>query len=137
MANKRDLVLNEYDITKFAYRELHNFCLQYAFKKQKLKDILSPFKSQIITGMPHGNEVGNPSESAAVKASALSSDIEMIEKCARKAGDKDYELLLLSVTQDVPWYYLRMLKGLETSEKKFNHKRRYFYYLLASEKNIL
>jgi len=29
MPSKRDLKLDEYNIGKYAYRELHNFCLQY------------------------------------------------------------------------------------------------------------
>ena len=29
MPMKKDLKLDQYDISPYAYRELHNFCLQY------------------------------------------------------------------------------------------------------------
>jgi len=42
-----------------------------------------------------------------------------------------------AVTEDMPWHYLRMRKGLPLGEKSFNGIRRQFYYLLAKEKRIV
>ena len=67
----------------------------------------------------------------------MAKDVEMIDKCAKEVSLKDWEHIVISVTKDVPWYYLRMLCNLETGEKKFNNERRCFYYLLAKEKNII
>lgn len=43
MPMKKDLKLDQYDISPYAYRELHNFCLQYPEKKRRLRELESPF----------------------------------------------------------------------------------------------
>jgi hypothetical protein len=137
MPSKRDLKLDEYNIGKYAYRELHNFCLQYPYKKQRLADLRSPYKSPQITGLPHGSDAGQPTEDSAERAAILSSDCEMIEQTAIQVSAEDYQCIILAVTQDVPWYYLRTLKDLSTPRNKFEAERRYFYYLLAQKKKII
>lgn len=82
MPNKRDLRLERYSIGKYAYRELHNFCLQYPEKKRRLRELESPYKSPQITGMPSGNGPGDPTGRNAERASVLSGDIELIERTA-------------------------------------------------------
>lgn len=137
MPSKRDLKLDEYSIGKYAYRELHNFCLQYPHKKAQLADLRSPYKSPQITGMPHGNDVGQPTENNAERAAILSEECEMIEQTALEVSSGDYQCIVLAVTQDIPWYYLRALKGLATYEKGFRKEMRQFYYLLAKKKKII
>lgn len=50
MPMKKDLKLDQYDISPYAYRELHNFCLQYPEKKRRLRELESPF------GGPRGSD---------------------------------------------------------------------------------
>lgn len=45
MPNKRDLRMERYSIGKYAYRELHNFCLQYPDKKRRLRELQSRTKA--------------------------------------------------------------------------------------------
>ena len=137
MPSKRDLKLDEYNIGKYAYRELHNFCLQYPYKKQRLADLRRPYHSPQITGMPHGNDAGQPTEDNAERAAALSHDCEIIEQAAIQASPEAYQQLIRSVTQDMPWYYLRSVFGLKMNEKYFNLERHQFYYLLAKKKKII
>lgn len=137
MPSKRDLKLDEYNIGKYAYRELHNFCLQYPYKKRRLADLRSPYHSPQITGLPHGNDVGQPTENNAERAADLSHDCEMIEQAAIQASVEDYQCIIFAVTQDVPWYYLRELKGLKTYEKGFREELHRFYYFLAKKKKII
>ncbi len=137
MPNKRDLKLDKYDIGTFAYRELHNFCLQYPEKKKRLAELRYPYNSPQISELPRGATVGDPTGKNAERAAILSSDCELIEQTVLEAAGDDYQCLLLSVTQDVPHHYLQMLKGLETGRHSFNEKRRYFFYLLAKKKRII
>jgi len=137
MPSKRDLKLDEYNIGKYAYRELHNFCLQYPYKKQRLADLRSPYHSPQITGLPHGNDVGQPTEDNAERAANLSQDCEMIEQAAIQASAVDYQCIVLAVTQDIPWYYLQSVYSMKTARHTFNAERRYFYYLLAKKKKII
>lgn len=107
MPNKRDLRLERYSIGKYAYRELHNFCLQYPEKKRRLRELESPYKSPQITGMPSGNGPGDPTGRNAERASVLSGDIELIERTAAAAAGKDALWLLKNVTQGIAWSICR------------------------------
>lgn len=137
MPGKRDLKLDEYDIGKYAYRELHNFCLRYPEMKKRLAELRSPYSSPLFTGMPHGSGTGDQTADNAERAAALSSDCGMIEQAAMEAAGEDYPHLLISVTQDVPWHYLQMLKGMRTGRNTFNRKRRHFFFLLARKKKMI
>ena len=137
MPSKRDLKLDEYNIGKYAYRELHNFCLQYPYKKQRLADLRSPYHSPSTSGMPHGSGTTSPTEDNAERAAILSHDCEIVEQAAIQASSEDYQNIIRAVTQDMPWYYLRAIYGLKTYEKGFRREVRYFYYLLAKKKKII
>ena len=135
--NKRDLKLDEYNISKYAYRELHNFCLQYPEKKRRIEDLHNPLHAMCYDGMPHGTGAGEPTANAAEKAAQLSKDCEMIEQAAIQTSSRDYQCIILAVTQDMPWYYLRKCKELKTCEKYFRRETHRFYYLLAKNKKII
>ena len=137
MPNKRDLKLDEYDIGTYAYRELNNFCKQYRDKKRRLRELQSPYRSPQITGMPSGSGPGDPTGRSAERAAVLSQDIDMIERAAAEASPTERDLFLLAVTEDVSWAYMKMLKNMQMGEKKFNRRRRKFYYLLAQKKGIV
>jgi len=137
LPNKRDLKLDEYDIGKYAYRELHNFCLQYPEKKKRITELRYPYQSPRITGLPGGTGVGDPTGKNAERAALLADECKIIEDAALEAGGDDSACLLLAVTQDVPYRYLKLLKGLEMGEKKFYATKRKFYFLLAKKRNIL
>lgn len=128
MPMKKDLKLDQYDISPYAYRELHNFCLQYPEKKRRLRELESPF------GGPRGSD---PTAGRATRAATRAADIALIEKTARQAAGAQAPYLVEAVTEDMPWHYLRMRKGLPLGEKSFNGIRRQFYYLLAKEKRIV
>lgn len=134
---RRDLKLDEYNITKLQYRELHNFCLQYADKKRRLADLRDPYRSPQITGLPHGSGVSDPTGKAAERAAILTQEIEMIEQTAIEVAPEEYQNMLLAVTEDVPWHFLQLLRGMRMPEKKFNAARRKFFFLLARRKNML
>lgn len=137
MPNKRDLRLDEYEIGVFAYRELNNFCKQYREKKKKLRELESPYKSPKLTGLPSGSGPSDPTGRIAERAAILSSDIDMIERAAAEASPTERDLFLLAVTEDVSWAYMKMLKNMQMGEKKFNRRRRKFYYILAQKKGIV
>ena len=137
MPNKRDLKMERYSIGKYAYRELHNFCLQYPDKKRKLRELQSPYRSPQITGMPSGSGPGDPTGRIAERAAVLSQDIDMIERAAAEASPTERDLFLLAVTEDVSWAYMKMLKNMQMGEKNFNRRRRKFYYILAQKKGIV
>lgn len=133
MPRRKDLHLDGYGISKFAYRELCNFCLQYEDKKAKVAELRNPYNSPQITGLPHGNEVGNPTESAAEKAAVMSHDIDLIETAVRAAAPDIYSTLLKNVTQGIQYDYMEVPAG----RRQFYEKRRKFFYILAQKRGII
>jgi homoserine kinase len=137
MPNKRDIKLDEYNISKYAYRELSNFCLQYPEKKQKLLDMRNPLKAQQYSDMPHGSGVGDPTAAAAIRAAALAKDTELIEQTAIEADAGIYQYIILAVTQQgVNYEILRVCKDIPCGREYFYLRRRLFFYLLAKKRGM-
>lgn len=138
MPNKRDIKLDAYNISKYAYRELHNFCLRYEEMKRQLADARNPLKGVSYNAMPHGSGISDQTANAAMIAEIRSKEIELIEQTAIKACPDAYQCMLLSVTnEDVPYHNLKLLKDIPISRDEFRNQRRYFYFLLAKAKNII
>lgn len=60
---ERDVNLSEFNISKYAYRELRYFCLQYHEKKEKAA--MARSLPGLGDGMPHGSGVSDPTETRA------------------------------------------------------------------------
>lgn len=109
MANKRDIKLDEYNISAYAYRELKYFCYQYGEKKKKMQG---------------GYE-------------KVSADVCLIEQAAAEAGAEIYPFLLEAVTTDRSYVNLKMMFDIPCGEKYFNKRRRKFFYLLAKKRGMV
>ncbi len=127
MPNKRDIKLDDYGISKWAYRELYNWCLQYPEKKQELLDMRNPLKCQQYSDMPHSSMPGDATASAAVRAAKLSIDTELIEQTAIEVLPDAYQELLKAVTDDT--YKFKLYGRIEWAD--FFNARRHFFYLLS------
>ena len=113
MPNKRDIRLDNYNISKYAYRELSNYCLQYPEKKQELLVMRNPLKYQQYSDMPHGSTVGEPTAQASERAVKLSTDTDLIERTALEVDGSIYKHIILGVTvQGLNYEILRALKGM-------------------------
>lgn len=132
MSRHWDVRLEENEISKYAFRELRNFCLQYHEKKDKLNALRS-LSSAPITGMPKGNAVSNPTEKKALRSERLSADCELIENSLMEVGPEIYPWLLRSVTEEnATWYNMQPPIGVN----QFYKMRRRFYKLLADKKGL-
>lgn len=136
MPKRRDLKLDEYNISKYQYRELHNFCLQYPEKRQKAASLLGT-SSQNLTGMPNGSGKSDETAKLVELRDKLLKDCEMIEQSAIEANSAWYQQIILGVTEDVPWRYLRLVRDMELPEKDYRAARRKFYYILAIKKGLI
>ncbi len=138
MPNERDLKLDEYGISKYAYEELKAFCLQYPEKKRKIGDLHNPLRAMNYDGMPHGSGVGEPTARAAELAAILSHDCEMIEQAAIEADSAIYQEILKNVTRHgVGYWQLRCVDEIPCSKKYFYKQRRKFFYILACKKQMI
>lgn len=104
IARLRSFTYDSYGISKYRYKELKSFCLQYDEKKSKIRYGISAVASD---GMPHARTVGSPTERRGMENAQLMLDISTIEAAARMVdnitGVKLSPFLLRSVTQDAAY----------------------------------
>ncbi len=131
--NKRDLNLSKYGISPKRYRELYYFCLQYEEMKEKLKSIYALQSSKFDSNI-QSNVASDPTQKKAIAAAKISKDLEIIEQTAIEADDEIYQYLLMNVTNQIPYTYLRYDLGMPCGHDKFYKARRRFYYLLDKKK---
>lgn len=132
LANARDLKLDSYGISKYAYRELKNFCLQYGEKKQKLAAIRG-LSAVTYEGMPHGTDIGDPTQVKAERAERLEADIKLIEQTAIEADSGIYQSLIANVSSGISYFDLIV----PCDKKYFYEKRRKFFYILAQKRGMI
>lgn len=131
MPNKRDIKLDEYGISKYAYRELLNFCLQYDEKKQQLTAIRD-LNAVAYNGTPHGSSISNPTQDKAERAARLSNDIKLIEQTAIETDSGIYQDIISNVTNiNMTYEVLNPPCG----RRQFYTLRRKFFFILNKNKN--
>ena len=131
MPEHRDLRMDKYGLTQYRYRELRNFCLQYAEKKRELAEIRSAYNSPQITGMPHGGAVSDPVGRNSERAAQLSHDLDIIEEAARTVcGEEWFAMVLAVASERMPYDVLCALRVVRLSRDKFYAARRRFFYEL-------
>ena len=135
MANKRlrDMTWDDYGISRYRYRELKNFCLQYPEKKEKISyGLVSHEPAEGLSG-----RIGRPTESQAVHNEHYSKDVMMIEQAATAASPDIYPWILASVTEDLNYKELighTSLGPVPMCEKDFYGVRRLFYSILDKKR---
>lgn len=132
MSNKRDIKLDEYNISNYAYRELRYFCLQYPEKKRQLKDCYL-LSSHGYKGAPSTGGLSDPTQAQAMKAIRLAEDCELIEQTAIAVDSALYLYIIKSVTTETEYRALNVPCG----RRQFYELRRKFFYLLAQKKGLI
>lgn len=153
MADKRDLKLDEYGISKHRYRELRSFCLQYNEWRDKLKYQTDGVKGQQITGMPFTGGITDSTQCLAMLRMELEKNCEVVEQVMIKAittlkkgntskllydGDFQniYDHMIKAVTnEDINYTYLDQVMNIPIGRDGFYKLRRYFYFLLDKSKS--
>lgn len=126
MSKQKDLNLEKYKISKYRYRELKYFCLQYDEKKQRLA-ALRGLGAVTYSSEPHGSGVSDPTAVKTERAQQLAQDIELIEQTTMEVDSVNYRSLLANVTTaNLPYEYLSPACG----RRQFYEDRRKFFYLL-------
>lgn len=158
MSRQRDLRLCKYGISKYRYRELFNFCLQYPEWKFFLQNQTDNLKAANISGEPDGGleretvghkqyiyidtaartnrstVLSNPEEDLAIKRAELSEYCSAIEECAKEAGPGIGKWLLFAVTHEAITYTeLRMQHSIPCGHRYFEECRRKFFFILSKK----
>ena len=133
MSATRDIKLDKYEISKFAFRECKYFCLQYPYKKRWVDREMSPGAAP-LTAAVKGSKESRPTEKKALTLDKYIDDIYMVESTAQEAGGDVYEWLLKAVTVETATYNM-LLPPIGVNQ--FNGRRRLFYFLLAVKKGLV
>ena len=124
----------EYELGRFRYAELRNFCRQYADKKAEAELMLG-VKSPQLSAMPHGTEVGDPVVRAAERRAQLLADCELIERCAREVdGGIYYNAIIVNVCMGKAYDYIPQETMPTGNRNAYFHARRQFFRLLDKAK---
>lgn len=130
--NVRPLNKEKYNISKYRFKELYYFCLQYNEWVKEIRE--NRMLSNVEVGAGKGTTVGKPTENSAVRNALIASRVELIEQTAIEAAPDIYQYILLAVTNEgYTFNYLKMMKGLPCGKNKFYQRRRNFYYLLSKK----
>ena len=125
---------NEFWISKHAFYTAYHYALQYGEWRDEYERISGGVRAVNYDGMPHGNNVGNPTESAAIRAAELSAKMQTVQETARLADPEIVKYLLKAVTNEgITYEYLRGIMGIPCGHNRYYKARRKFYYLLSQK----
>ena len=86
-------------------------------------------------GMPHGTDVGNPTETIGMRMAELKTKIERIESVAKEADPVLAKYILKAVTnEDVTFNYLKQFMDIPCEKDMYYDRRRKFYWLMSKKK---
>lgn len=128
---KRNLVLTDYGISTWRYRELYALCRQYPEMQRELA-AARELDARCSDGMPHGNTVTDPTARRAEAALKIREKIAVIEDAAREADAVNWKELLENVTRGTRYEYLQVYCG----RRQFYENRRKFFWLLDQRSNL-
>lgn len=120
---RKDIKLWKYDISTDRYRQLHYFCRQYPEWKSKLNYGLSAVNND---GMPHGNNISNPTEQQALRNEKWISNVNLIEQTAQEADPYIWKSILNNVAYGITYEYMDVKAG----RRQFYNSRRKFFFIL-------
>lgn len=109
--------------------ELKHFCLQYDEWKEALNQIQNFSRGEKIPNFSNV-EFSDPTGNAATKAVFYESRIKMVEKCAYDADPTISRYILLSVTKEYSYVYLKNVLNIPCGKNYFYDKYRRFFFLL-------
>lgn len=127
---------NKYWISKHRFLEISHHCMQYNEWKDEYRTLenQSP-KGVDYDGMPHGTDVGNPTETIGMRMAELKTKIERIESVAKEADPVLAKYILKAVTnEDVTFNYLKQFMDIPCEKDMYYDRRRKFYWLMSREK---
>lgn len=126
---KRDLNLSKYNISKYRYRELYNFCLQYREREREIAEYRNPSRNP-PSGLPNGSGLSDPTASAGINAALLVEQNEMIRQSAKEASGDLYRWFLPAIVDGLTYNTVRMQDNIPCGRNMFQRMRHEFFFLL-------
>lgn len=136
---------NKYWISKHRFYEIEHHCLQYKEWEDEYKTLKAQsVKGVDYDGMPHGTNVGNPTQSTGMRMAELSTKMDLVKDTVAESDQivieqhgkesSIYKHLLVAVTNEgISYNYLNMVMHIPVSEKVYYAARRRFYWLMSQK----
>lgn len=124
---------NPYYISKHEYLMTKHFALQYNDWKKCRREIESRVGYGFKIGGGHDGTVFFPVESAQENAEKYAFRMGLVEKAAKIAGEDIWEIVLLGVTTECNYEYLRLVKGIPCCKDVYYRMYRKFFWILNQE----
>lgn len=131
----RPLNKSKYGISKYRFRELYYFCMQYQEWKDELKYLTDSLGTGSGDGQPRAKgKISNPTATLGERRAILSQNCELIEETAKEASSYIAEYIIKAVTNEgITYTYLRNVMGIPCGKNQYYTARRKFYYLLSQK----
>lgn len=134
MPTIRSTTLEKCDISKYRFRELIYFCLQYNEWKQKLKENCDTLHSANLTAAVVPGANSDATQSLAVRRAEWSRKCELVENTAKEVDPVLAKYILKAVTTEgISYNYLSCVMGIPCGKELYYKSRRKFYYLLSKK----
>jgi len=124
---------NPYYISKHEYLMARHFTLQYDEWKKEKSEIESRLANGYRMDGVQNSYVDSPVEKVIETAERYSTRMEFIEQTAKIAGEELWKFVLLGVTTECSYEYLRLIKGIPCCKDVYYRMYRKFFWLLSRE----
>lgn len=126
---------NPYWLPPTIYRLVIEYARTYTYYKQEASSLLG-ISGINYDGMPHGTDVGNPTEAKGIRYTELNDRCKYMEALCDCCLPNASRWLLKAVTEGKSYDQLIAI-GMECSRRQFYKARQKFYYCIAKKINIL
>ena len=122
---------NKYWIDKHRYYELKHFCLQYKEWKKEYLTLNSFGQSHLdLAGYIKILSKTDKTSTCAIERMYYKDKIEMIERAAHETDPDLFNYILLAVTEDLSYTYLKTKLEMPCSRDMYYDRYRKFFWLL-------
>ena len=127
---------NPYFITKHEYLMAKHFALQYNDWKKEKREIENRIAYGFKIGIGNDGSLVKPVEKAQEDAERYAFRINLVEQAAKIAGEDIWEIVLIGVTTECNYEYLRLVKGIPCCKDVYYRMYRKFFWVLNKELSL-
>ena len=127
---------NPFYISKHEYLMAKHFALQYNEWKKQKKEIETRINSSFKMGGVQNSSLSSPVEKAQEDSEKYTFWMSLVEQAAKIAGEDIWEIVLLGVTSECNYEYLRLVKNIPCCKDVYYRMYRKFYWILNKELSL-
>jgi len=127
---------NPFYISKHEYLMAKHFALQYNEWKKQKKEIETRINSSFKMGGVQNSSLSCPVEKAQEDSEKYTFWMSLVEQAAKIAGEDIWEIVLLGVTSECNYEYLRLVKNIPCCKDVYYRMYRKFYWILNKELSL-